>query len=54
MPDLEIRALVSADPLGNPDDPLTDDVLDHDHYLAEGTDSQAAIAQIALLGTDRR
>jgi hypothetical protein len=32
----------------------TDDVVDHDHYLAEGTDSQAAIAEIARLGTDRR
>jgi len=32
----------------------TDDVVDHDHYLFPGTDSLAAVAGIALLGTDGR
>lgn len=31
----------------------TRDVVDHDHYLAEGTDSQASLTRIALLGEDR-
>jgi pimeloyl-ACP methyl ester carboxylesterase len=31
----------------------TADVVDHDHYLAPGTDSFAALARIALTGTDR-
>ncbi|GIJ54416.1 alpha/beta hydrolase [Virgisporangium aurantiacum] len=29
------------------------DVVDHDHYLAAGVDSQATLARIALLGRDR-
>lgn len=32
----------------------TDDVADHDHYLARGTDSQASLTRIALFGADRR
>jgi pimeloyl-ACP methyl ester carboxylesterase len=32
----------------------TDDVADHDHYLAPGTDSQANLTHIALYGTDRQ
>ncbi|GAA2623443.1 alpha/beta hydrolase [Dactylosporangium fulvum] len=32
----------------------TGDVVDHDHYLALGTDSQASLTRIALFGTDRQ
>lgn len=32
----------------------TRDVVDHDHYLAVGTDSQASITRIALFGSEAR
>ena len=43
-----------ADPSFGANRFATDDVANHDHYLALGTDSQASLTRIALFGTDRK